>query len=112
MAKKTCGDVLIAHLRAPDLATFGSCIFHYRPHPCFNHGKLKLAEYTRHLQESLAHWVCLPATALCALVLKTGIWPIALAMQTECVVKVPVCIYRIRTRRWIHDVTVSRREEP
>ena len=57
-------------------------------------------------------WViCLPLTALCALVLKTGIWPIALAMQTECVVKVPVCIYRIRTRRWIHDVTVSRRAD-
>ena len=55
--------------------------------------------------------ICLPLTALCALVLKTGIWPIALAMQTESMVKIPLCIYRVRSRKWIHDVTVSRREE-
>lgn len=55
--------------------------------------------------------ICLPLTALCALVLKTGIWPIALAMQTESMVKIPLCIYRVRSRKWIHDVTVSRGEE-
>lgn len=55
--------------------------------------------------------ICLPLTALCALVLKTGIWPIALAMQTESMVKIPLCLYRVRSRKWIHDVTVSRREE-
>ena len=49
--------------------------------------------------------------ALCALVLKTGIWPIALAMQTESMAKIPLCIYRVRSRKWIHDVTVSRGEE-
>ena len=52
--------------------------------------------------------VCLPLTALCALVLKTGIWPIALAMQTESVAKMPLCIYRIRSRKWIHDVTANK----
>ena len=57
-------------------------------------------------------WIsCLPLTALCALVLKTGIWPIALAMQTESMAKIPLCIYRVRSRKWIHDVTVSRGEE-
>lgn len=55
--------------------------------------------------------VALPLTALCALVLKTGIWPIALAMQTESLVKVPLCIYRVGTRKWISDVTVSRKKE-
>ena len=54
----------------------------------------------------------LPLTALCALVLKTGIWPIAIAMQLEYFVKVPLCEYRVRSRKWIHDVTMSRREEP
>ena len=54
--------------------------------------------------------VCLPLTALCALVLKADIWFIALAIQTEWVAKIPPCAYRIRSRKWIHDVTVSRRE--
>ena len=52
--------------------------------------------------------VCLPLTALCALVLKTGIWPIALAMQTESVAKLPLCLYRVRSRKWIHDVTANK----
>ena len=30
--------------------------------------------------------LCLPVTALCALVLKTGAWPIAFAIQLECIV--------------------------
>lgn len=49
--------------------------------------------------------VCLPLTALTALVLKTGIWPIALAIQLESVVKVPFCIFRVRSGKWINDVT-------
>ena len=52
--------------------------------------------------------VCLPLTALCALVLKTGIWPIALAMQTESLAKLPLCLYRVRSRKWIHDVTANK----
>ena len=54
----------------------------------------------------------LPLTALCALVRATGMWPIAIAMQLEYFVKVPLCEYRVRSRKWIHDVTMSRREEP
>ena len=49
--------------------------------------------------------LCLPLTAFCALVLKTGCWPIALAIQVECIVKSPLCAWRIRSRKWIHDVT-------
>ena len=47
----------------------------------------------------------LPLTALCALVLKTGCWPIAIAMQVEYLIKVPLCIWRIGSGKWIHDVT-------
>ena len=49
--------------------------------------------------------LCLPATALVALVLQWGHWPIAIAIQLESAVKVPLCILRIRTGKWIHDVT-------
>lgn len=49
--------------------------------------------------------VCLPLTALAALVLKTGCWPIAAAIQMESAVKVPLCVWRIGGGRWIHDVT-------
>ena len=51
--------------------------------------------------------VCLPVTALTALVLKTGCWPIALAIQLDCLVKVPFCFWRIRSGKWINDVTGS-----
>lgn len=57
----------------------------------------------------LPQWLLgLPATALCALVLKTGCWPIALAMQLENVLKFPLCIWRISGGRWINDVTRGR----
>ena len=46
-----------------------------------------------------------PLTALFALVLQTGPWPIALAMQAENMLKTPLCMWRMRTGRWIHDVT-------
>ncbi len=52
----------------------------------------------------------LPLTALTALVLKTGYWPVAIAIQSENLLKVPLCIWRVNSRKWIHDVTV--REEP
>ena len=48
---------------------------------------------------------CLPLTALAALVLKTGCWPIAIAMQAECIIKVPLCTWRINSGKWINDLT-------
>ncbi|MBQ0037320.1 MAG: MATE family efflux transporter [Clostridiales bacterium] len=53
----------------------------------------------------------LAPTALFALVLKTGCWPIAIATQAEGILKVPFCFARIRTGKWIHDVTVSEKEK-
>ena len=52
----------------------------------------------------------LPVTALMALVLKADCWWVALALQGENLVKVPFCILRCRTKKWIHDVTVSEAE--
>lgn len=49
--------------------------------------------------------VCLPLTALAALVLQWGCWPIAIAMQVEGMVKMPLCQWRYRSGKWIHDVT-------
>jgi len=48
---------------------------------------------------------CLPLTALAALVFEWGCWPIAIAMQVEAVLKVPLCMWRVRSGKWIHDVT-------
>ena len=52
--------------------------------------------------------LCLPLTALCALVLKTGAWPIAIAIQMESAVKSPLCACRFSSGKWIHDVTRGR----
>ena len=49
--------------------------------------------------------VCLPVTALAALVFKTGCWPIALAIQLESIVKFPLCLWRVQGGKWINDVT-------
>ena len=49
----------------------------------------------------------IPLTALFALVLQTSPWPIALAMQAENMMKVPLCMWRLRSDKWIHDVTRS-----
>lgn len=49
--------------------------------------------------------VCLPLTALVALVLQWGCWPIAIAMQVEGMAKMPLCTIRYRSGKWIHDVT-------
>ena len=51
---------------------------------------------------------CIPLTAFVALVLQTGPWPIAIAMQVEGMIKVPLCIWRIGGGKWIHDVTKGR----
>ena len=51
---------------------------------------------------------CIPLTALIALVFQAGVWPIAIAMQVECLLKVPLCIWRIGGGKWIHDVTKGR----
>lgn len=51
--------------------------------------------------------VALPLTALTALVLKTGCWWIAIAMQAESIFKVPLCAWRCRKPIWIHDVTLN-----
>ncbi|MCI8479330.1 MAG: MATE family efflux transporter [Oscillibacter sp.] len=57
----------------------------------------------------LPQWfVALPVTALFALVFKLGCWPIAIAMQLESCLKVPLCAWRIRDGKWIHDVTKGR----
>jgi Na+-driven multidrug efflux pump len=50
---------------------------------------------------------CLPLTALAALVFEWGCWPIAIAMQVEAILKVPLCMWRVRSGKWIHDVTRS-----
>ena len=49
--------------------------------------------------------VCLPVTALTALVLKAGVWPIVLSMQLENLVKFPFCVWRVGSGKWINDVT-------
>ena len=54
--------------------------------------------------------LAIPLTAILALVLQTGPWAIAFATHAEAALKVPLCILRVRTGRWIHDVTVSQEE--
>lgn len=51
--------------------------------------------------------VSLTLTALCALVLQTGAWPIAIAMQLELLPKLFLCMWRVNGGKWIHDVTRS-----
>lgn len=55
----------------------------------------------------LPQWlIALPLTALSALVFHWGCWPIAIAIQSESILKVPACFLRVRTGKWIHDVTL------
>ena len=59
----------------------------------------------------LPQWlVCLPATALAALVFRLGCWPIAFAIQLESIVKFPLCLWRFQGGKWINDVTGGDRE--
>ena len=48
----------------------------------------------------------LPLTALFALVLHGSYWWVAAAIQAESLIKCPLCFFRIRKGKWIHDVTV------
>ena len=50
--------------------------------------------------------VALPLTALFALVFKSNYWLVAAAI----LLKVPLCALRIRTGKWIHDVTLPQGE--
>ena len=52
-------------------------------------------------------WVlALPLTAGLALVLDADPWFVSLTIQAESFVKCPICLWRIRSRKWIHDVTL------
>ena len=53
--------------------------------------------------------VALPLTAVLALVLNADPWLVSLAIQVESFVKCPVCLWRIRSAKWIHDVTLPER---
>ena len=50
--------------------------------------------------------VALPLTAVMALALNASCWWVAAAVQAESLLKCPLCWYRIRRGRWIHDVTL------
>ena len=50
--------------------------------------------------------VALPLTAVIALVMDASCWWVAAAVQAESLLKCPLCWYRIRRGRWIHDVTL------
>jgi len=49
--------------------------------------------------------IAIPLATAAALVLHLGWWPVIIAVQTENLVKVPLCYLRIRSKKWIHDVT-------
>lgn len=49
----------------------------------------------------------IPAMALVVLVLQGGCWPIAITMILEDSIKVPLCAARIRSGKWVHDVTTE-----
>ena len=50
--------------------------------------------------------VALPLTALLGLVLNADPWFVSLAIQAESFIKCPICLWRIRSEKWIHDVTL------
>ena len=50
--------------------------------------------------------IALPLTALLGLVLNADPWFVSLAIQAESFVKCPICLWRIRSEKWIHDVTL------
>ena len=54
--------------------------------------------------------VALPLTALLALVLDADPWFVSLAIQAESFIKCPICLWRIRSRKCIHDVTLPEGE--
>ena len=50
--------------------------------------------------------VALPLTAVLALVLNADPWFVSLAIQAESFIKCPICLWRVRSKKWIHDVTL------
>ena len=50
--------------------------------------------------------VALPLTAVLALVLNADPWFVSLAIQAERFIKCPICLWRVRSKKWIHDVTL------
>lgn len=48
----------------------------------------------------------LPLTAVLALVLDADPWFVSLAIQAESFIKCPICLWRVRSKKWIHDVTL------
>ena len=50
--------------------------------------------------------VALPLTAVLALVLDADPWFVSLAIQSESFIKCPICLWRVRSKKWIHDVTL------
>jgi len=50
--------------------------------------------------------IALPLTALLGLVLNADPWFVSLAIQAESFIKCPICLWRIRSEKWIHDVTL------
>ncbi|MBO4854190.1 MAG: MATE family efflux transporter [Oscillospiraceae bacterium] len=55
--------------------------------------------------------VALPLTALTALVWKGDVWILALVIQMETFVKTPLCVWRVGSGKWIHDVTAAPRQD-
>ena len=53
----------------------------------------------------------IPLTALMALVLEAPIVVVCLALQAENLLKMPLGLIRLRSRKWINDVTRGRRSE-
>lgn len=49
--------------------------------------------------------VCLPACAVCALVLKMDIRIVYICMFLDDIVKIFACVPRLRSKKWINDVT-------
>ena len=50
-------------------------------------------------------FVAVPFTAVCGLVLSAPVWLICFASYSESICKVPWGIWRLRSRKWINDVT-------
>ena len=54
--------------------------------------------------------VAVPFTALCGLVLDAPIFLICIALYSESICKVPWGVHRLRSRKWINDVTRGTKE--
>ena len=55
--------------------------------------------------------VAIPLTALVALVLQWNYWWITIAIQSETLLKMPLAWLRVRSGKWIHDVTANVRKK-